>query len=107
MQRLENPKMSIVFCCAPLQYIWNRIPLDNPKNHTALSYITMAYMDDLRLFLKFISAIEFTVTSHALLKQKTVTRRKIQPWFDKEALILKTKCRNTERRWIKTKTKHD
>ena len=30
MQRLENPKMSIVYCGASIYiYIWNTLPLDN------------------------------------------------------------------------------
>ena len=37
VQRLENLKMSVVYCSAPLH---DPIPLDNPKNHTALPYIT-------------------------------------------------------------------
>ena len=42
MQRLENPKMSVVYCGAPI-YTCNTLPLDNSKtySHLALPYITV------------------------------------------------------------------
>ena len=39
MQRLGNPKMTVVYHSAPI-YTHDPISLDNPKNHTALPYIT-------------------------------------------------------------------
>ena len=68
---------------------------------------SLADINDQELYHKFISTIESRIDSHSLLKQKSIARKKDKPWFDKEALILKTKHRNAERRWTKTKTKHD
>ena len=49
MQRLENLKMRIVYCGAPLYYLCNPIPLDNPKNNTALPYITWGLIQDSKI----------------------------------------------------------
>ena len=38
--------MSIVYHGAPLQYSHDPIPLDNPKNHTALLYVTWGLIQD-------------------------------------------------------------
>ena len=38
--------MSVVYCSAPLKYIHDPIPLDNPKDHTALPYITWGLIWD-------------------------------------------------------------
>ena len=62
----------------------------------------MVDIDDLKeLYCKFISAIESTTNSHASLKQKTITRRKDQPRFKKEALISKIKCRKAREDGLK------
>ena len=44
MQRLENPKTSVVYHGAPI-YICNTLPRDNPKicSHLALPYISFAH----------------------------------------------------------------
>ena len=47
VQRLEKPKMSVVYCGAPIYlYICDTLSLDNPKTHShlALPYITPLYM---------------------------------------------------------------
>ena len=41
--------MSIVYCGAPTYNICNPIPLDNPKKHTALPYITWELTQDLKI----------------------------------------------------------
>ena len=50
VQRLENLKMSVVYCGAPLQYLCDPICLDNPKNNTALLYITDHTQETLEVF---------------------------------------------------------
>ena len=48
MQRLGNPKISAVYHGAPI-YIHDPIPLDNPKNHTVLPYITWGLIQDSKI----------------------------------------------------------
>ena len=52
VQRLENPKMSIVYHGAPTYiYICDTLPLDNPKTHShlALPYITWGLIWDFKI----------------------------------------------------------